>query len=131
LAASPADAAAGLGQDPALDPADRVDRASEERLGAGEIHEGLVDGDGLHERREVGEDRHHLDRHPLVFLHVHRQERPLRAEPRGAPDRHRRAHAELSGFVRRSGHDTAARGARADDHRRPRSSGRSRCSIAA
>ena len=52
---------AGLVTDPPRDPTDGVERAPEEGRAAREVDEGLVHRDGLHERREVGEDRHDLE----------------------------------------------------------------------
>src|SRR3989442_6491418 len=108
---------AGLGPDPSLDQADRVERAAEERLGPAEINEGLVDRYGFYQRRKVDEDAHDLNRNALVFPHVHRQEGGVRAEPRRAADRHRRADAEPARLIGSRGDDAAAGRAGAHDDR--------------
>src|SRR2546425_4003316 len=108
---------AGLGQDASLDQADRGERAAEERLGSAEVNERLVDRYGFYERRKVDEDAHDLNRNALVFPQVHRQKGGVRAEPRRAADRHRRADAEPPRFIGSRGDDAAAGRAGAHDDR--------------
>ena len=85
---------------------------------AGNVGEGLVDGDPLNQRREIAE---HLDggiAQPLILLEMAADENQLRAELARPPPRHPAAHPERLGFVGRGKHDPAADGDRLAAQRR-------------
>ena len=92
------------------------------------VEKGLVDGHGLHERGEAGEDAHDLAGDRGVLVHVHGQEDALRAEAEGAADGHGGMDAEAAGLIGCCGHHPRPRGSAPTITGRPRVSGRSRCS---
>ena len=76
----------------------------------GHVEERLVDGDPLHERREVAEYRHDLVGEPLVLGEVPGDERQIGTQALGAPARHATLHTEPLRLVRRGQHHAAADG---------------------
>ncbi len=106
-------------------------RRAEQPPAAGDVEVGLIDGGDLD---EVGVPPQQLDDaavHSEIGLHVDRQEHPPRAEPLGLEDGHGAVDAEDARLVGAGGDHAAAAALAADDHRRPRSSGRRACSTEA
>ena len=93
----------------------------------GHVKIGFVERQRLDDRRVLGEDLSDLLGDGLVDLEAGLHEDQVRALPLGRHRRHRRADAELSGFVaRRRDNATLAEPPTATGL--PRSSGLSRCS---
>ncbi len=76
--------------------------------GPGDIEERLVDRDALDQRREVGEDGHHLIGQTLVLPEMTPDEGQPGAEPFGPPAGHARDHAERLRLVRGGEDDPTA-----------------------
>jgi hypothetical protein len=93
--------------DRVLDPAGDRGAVTEQGLRGGDVEEGLVDRDRLHQRREAPQDGHDLAAHALVLGAVDRDEDAVGAEAPGRPDRHSRVDAERAGLVRGRAHDAA------------------------
>ena len=73
-----------------------------------DVEERLVDGDALHERREVAEHCHHVVGQALVLREMSVHEVEVGAESFGPPSRHSALHPELFRFVRRGQHHAAS-----------------------
>ena len=94
------------------DRARNLGRRTEEMGAARDIGKGLVDGDPLHQRREVTQ---HLDSgiaQALILAEMAADENELRAELARAASRHAAAHAEGLGFVGGGKHDPTTDGDR-------------------
>ena len=72
-----------------------------------DIHEGLVDGDLLDQRREVAQALHDLVGHLAVIAAVVRDDQQARAQAQGPAHRHGRVDAEAAGGVGAGGHHAA------------------------
>ena len=75
---------------------------------AGHVEERFVDGDALHEWREVAQHCHDLVAQALVVGEVPLDERQVRAQAPGPPSGHAALHPEPFGFVRRGKYHAAA-----------------------
>src|SRR5207249_10643341 len=63
------------------------------------VEKGLVEGHGLDEGGEAGEDAHDLAGDCGVLVHVHGEEDALRAKAEGAADGHGGVDAEAARFI--------------------------------
>jgi hypothetical protein len=93
-------------------------RRTEQMRATRNVGERLIDGDALHERREIAD---HLDRgiaEPLVVLEVTADKYELRTQLARLPSRHAAAHPKSLRFVGRGKHDPAADGDRFAAQRR-------------
>ncbi len=93
----------------------RLGRAVQ-RSASGDVQEGLVQGQPLHQVRELTEDGEHLARDLLVARHPRPHADGVRTAPQGLTHRHRGVDPEASRFVARRGDHATASGA-ADEQR--------------
>jgi hypothetical protein len=92
---------------------------AEQAAAARNVKESLVDGQGLDQGRDAGEDGEDLPRDLGVALAPRPDEHALGAEPPGHGRAHGAAHAEPAGLVAGGGHHAATLGRTADDDRAP------------
>src|SRR6516164_6300730 len=75
---------------------------------AGNVGEGLVDGDALDGRREIAQDGDGGIAEPLVFVEMSADKNEVGTELPRTPSRHAASYAEGPRFVRGREHDAAA-----------------------
>ena len=84
-------------------------------LHAGDVEEGLIQGQRFDEGRVMGQDQAYLMGNTPVMGHAHRQEDAIRTEPAGQFHAHGRMDAISPGFIRRRRDDAPLHQAADDD----------------